>query len=373
MSKIIYLGFYDTQENTRNVSMAAANKMDYICEALNKSGLDTEIVSCSMNGSVKYPAHSETANGYMVHFFKTKPLSGNKLFRGTDRIRRAATLFGYLIKNISKDDTLIVYHSLALMNCISLAKKLIGFRIILEVEEIYNDVIKKSDNARKREIAFTQIADGYIFPTELLNKLINKSDKPYIIIHGTYKVEKDRCIGFDDNKIHVVYAGTFDPRKGGVDAAAAAEHLPDNYHMHILGFGSDDDIAKIKEAIEAVKQKSEAELTYHGLLTGEKYIEFLQKCHIGLSTQNPDADFNATSFPSKILSYMANGLRVVTIRIPAIEGSDIGGAVNYYEVQKPDEIAKAIMRIDINDGYDSRGGISELDKKFREDIREMLG
>ena len=39
-----------------------------------------------------------------------------------------------------------------------------------------------------------------------------------------------------------VYAGTYDPRKGGVLAAVAAgQYLDDKYHIHIIGFGDEQD------------------------------------------------------------------------------------------------------------------------------------
>ena len=50
-------------------------------------------------------------------------------------------------------------------------------------------------------------------------------------------------------------------------------------------------------------------------------LKFIQKCQIGLCTQNIDAAFNTTSFPSKILSYMSNGLEVVGVNIAAIKNS----------------------------------------------------
>ena len=128
----------------------------------------------------------------------------------------------------------------------------------------------------------------------------------------------------------------------------------------------------MKDLISEVSKKSVATVTYDGLLSGEEYIRFIQSCDIGLSTQNPDAAFNATSFPSKILSYMSNGLRVVSIRIPAIEGSAIGKYMYYYDKQTPEEIAKAIMAVDLNDDYNGRQVISKLDAEFSYDIAKLM-
>ena len=216
-------------------------------------------------------------------------------------------------------------------------------------------------------------ADAFIFPTQLLNESVNDANKPFSVVHGTYQIEQNRSARFNDGKIHVVYAGTLDPRKGGgVAAAASAEFLPENYHVHILGFGSEAQIADMKQLVAEVAQKSKANITYDGVLSGEDYIRFIQSCDIGLSTQNPDAAFNATSFPSKILSYMANGLRVVSVRIDAVETSAVADLITYYDEQTPEAIAKAITDVDMSAPYDSRARIAELDARFREELKRLI-
>ena len=178
---------------------------------------------------------------------------------------------------------------------------------------------------------------------------------------------------FSDGKIHCVYAGTLDPRKGGAAAAVeAALFLNGDYHIHILGFGNEKEKAEMLNTIDNISKKSKADITYDGLLSGKEYIKFIQSCDIGLSTQNPNAKFNDTSFPSKILSYMASGLRVVSIRIPAIEKSAVGKFMYYYDEQTPENIAKAIKSIDFSEEYDSRKTIGVLDKAFICDLKTML-
>ena len=117
---------------------------------------------------------------------------------------------------------------------------------------------------------------------------------------------------------------------------------------------------------------SEAGISYDGLLMGSDYIRFLQSCHVGLSTQDPNASFNETSFPSKVLSYLANGLRVVSIRMKSLERSSIGHLLYYYDVNTPKGIASAIESINFNIPYDSRIVIQELDQKFVLEIQKIL-
>lgn len=271
----------------------------------------------------------------------------------------------------NKEDTIIAYHSLEDAFELWIAKKICGFKLILELEEIYQDVVDCSKDKAYWERKVISSADAYILATEALSKQI-PAGRPYIVINGTYRSEPPRNVRFDDDKIHCVYAGTFDPTKGGAAAAAAAAFLPQNYHVHILGFGTDEQIENLKKQIAEVQKTTKCTLTYDGLKSGEEYIQFLQKCHIGLCTQVPDAKYTETSFPSKVLVYLANGLRVLSVRIPAVKQSDVGDMLFYYDEQKPEKIAEAIQSIDVTLPYDSRERLNALDIKAFEDIEKLL-
>ena len=372
-----YVAYYDTPENkaeNRSYQLSAVNKINYVCAVLNRLGHDVQIVSASVTENRK------GCRGKNVPLFDRTTLKllpclgmGSPPKRVLRRILARIRLLWELIFCTRKGEPVLVYHALAYAGTIALARKCKNFRLILEVEEIYADV---SGNERDRswEFRLFDVADAFLFPTELLNEKVNTRRKPYVISHGTYQVEPDRgCRRFRDGKIHCVYAGTFDPRKGGaMAAAAAAEFLPENYHMHILGFGSDEEVAAMQDMIRTLSDRCACAVSYDGLLSGEDYIRFLQSCDIGLSTQNPEAAFNATSFPSKILSYMASGLQVVSIRIPAVEGSGIGDRVYYYDHQTPEEIAQAILSIPKSGREDPRKTIESLNTGFERVMEELL-
>lgn len=375
MKKIFYMAYYNSTNSSerRNAVLSSVNKMNYICEALENNGYNTEIVSASGAVEKKFCKSKKVKLTDKTTFklFSSLPRL-NRVVSVIDRVILKTKLFLYMIKNTNKDSIVMVYHSLGYMSLVKRLKKLKGFKLIIEAEEIYGDVIGDEKTSQK-EYEFFKIADGFIFPTELLSEKVNTEKKPEAIIYGTYHIEKEMPKIFSDGKIHCVYAGTFDPRKGGAIASAeSAMFLDENYHVHILGFGNEKEKAEMLNTIDNISKKSKADTTYDGLLSGEEYIKFIQSCDIGLSTQNPNGKYNDTSFPSKILSYMANGLRVVSIRIPAIEKSAVGKFMYYYDEQTPENIAKAIKSIDFSEEYDSRKTIGVLDKAFICDLKTML-
>lgn len=384
MKTIKYIAYYDTPDNAeqkRGCVLSATNKIDYICKALNRIGCRTEIISASSTTDTKHCYRGclkEINPMQTLKLFFTFPW-GNRIQKFLSFATMKLFLFLELLR-VKKNEKILVYHSLDYMSLVHWAHCIKRFHLILEVEEIYADVIGNT-KLRNREIQFLQSADSYIFSTELLNRMLNVRNKPYVIIHGTYQVEPKRNDQSDlprmnrenERMIHCVYAGTFDPRKGGATAAAAAAaYLPANYHIHILGFGTAEDTKRMQETVAQLSKRCACTVTFDGLLSGEEYIRFIQSCDIGLSTQNPDADFNATSFPSKVLSYLANGLRVVSIRIPAIEQSAIGSMLYYYDTQTPESIAQAILSVDVNREYDSRKCITDLATQFENALKQLL-
>lgn len=372
MKKIFYLGYYNLPDSGTNFALAAVNKMNYICEALENNGYNTEIVSASGAVEKKFCKSKKVklTDKTTLKLFSSLPRL-NRIVSVIDRVILKTKLFLYMIKNTNKDSTVMVYHSLGYMSLVKRLKKLKGFKLIIEAEEIYGDVIGNEKTSQK-EYEFFKIADGFIFPTELLSEKVNTEKKPEVIIYGTYHIEKEMPKIFSDGKIHCVYAGTLDPRKGGAAAVEAALFLNGDYHIHILGFGNEKEKAEMLNIIDDISKKTEAKITYDGLLSGDEFTSFIQSCDIGFSTQSPDAAFNSTSFPSKILTYMVNGLRVVSIRIPAIEKSAVGKFMYYYDEQTPENIAKAIKSIDFSEEYDSRKAIGMLDKAFICDLKTML-
>lgn len=375
MEKIFYMAYYNSTNSSerRNAVLSSVNKMNYICEALENNGYNTEIVSASGTTEKKFCKSKKVklTDKTTLKLFSSLPRL-NRIVSVIDRVILKTKLFLYMIKNTNKDSIVMVYHSLGYMSLVKRLKKLKGFKLIIEAEEIYGDVIGDEKTSQK-EYEFFKIADAFIFPTELLSEKVNTEKKPEVIIYGTYHIEKELPKLFSDGKIHCVYAGTLDPRKGGAIASAeSALFLNENYHIHILGFGNEKEKAETLNTIDSISKKSKAKITYDGLLSGEEYIKFIQSCDIGLSTQNPNGKYNDTSFPSKILSYMANGLRVVSVRIPVVEESGIGKCVCYYDEQTPENIAKAIKSIDFSEEYDSRKTIGVLDKAFICDLKTML-
>jgi len=372
---IKYLACFDTERNraqNRAYPLSAAAVMQPVISALREKGHEVEIISfSSTKGESSVPGCCYTPEaGVTVRLFRSfgrKWMSG----RAANRVFMKLQYYAYLLKNIRAGDVVIAYHSPYYVMFLRWLRKHRNFHLVLQMLEIYADVTE-DETLRKREKKLTECADAFLFSSQLLAEKINVRKKPALLLLGNYHVEEERKLSSGDGKIHVLYAGTLDPRKGAACAVKAAAFLPQNYHVHILGVGSERERAELKRLIEETRAPGHGAVSYDGVLSGEDYLCFLQKCQIGLCTQSMDAGFNETSFPSKILSYLCNGLRVVSVRIKAVETSPVGDLMVYYDTPTAEAAAEAVLSVDLTQRFCGRERVRALYEQFSKELDRVL-
>lgn len=373
MNEISLIAFYNDKRlnNNRNYVTASNAKLEYILDVLNRQGIHANIFSpCqSRKGRERKEARDYKGN---TLYFVSDTFFPNKVLSMLDHALFKLKFTFLLLKKIPKNSVVYVYHSLYYKGLVTWLKKIKRVKLVLEVEEVYSDV-NGNASGRKKELAYFDRADAFLFPSYLLNELVNTEKKPYVISHGTYGVPPLYKEKFGDGLIHCVYAGTFEKAKGGVyNAIKAAEYLDGKYHLHILGTGTAQELSEVEDLISETQKKSNCQITYDGIKLNESFDSFLQMCDVGLSTQNPSGAYNDTSFPSKILTYLCNGLRVVTIGIPAVRTSDVHELLYYYDADTPESIASAIKQIDFNQEYDSRAFILQISDRFKNELASLF-
>jgi hypothetical protein len=371
---IKYIGFYDLQNSSvkRNISLAATNKMDYITDTLNKIGYKVHIISpaYSVENNIKFnkKENIKVSENKRITLF---PSIGNKSKFSVyiNLILTQIYLFIYLIRNVRKHETILVYHSIWLSFAIKLAKLVKGFNYILELEEIYSDISHKKKYFLKYEYQLINDAKSYIIATDALKKRISKNKK-YIVLYGNYKVEKLLTFPLRNNKKYLLYAGIIDKEKAGAfNAIEAAALLPSSFIMNIIGFG---DVNNLQDRIKEINLKNSCTISFDGVKTGIDYVRYCQQNHIGLSTQKMQGSYTETSFPSKILSYLSFGINVISSDIPSVRESPMGDLINYYTEDNPHSIAEAIKKSTIHPSSVLQKRIMELDIKFISDLKTIL-
>ncbi len=347
MAETVYLGYYGDPA-ARRVSPACVSVMEFVTDSLRRIGRSPILISPARprgegKDSVEdclYTSRYEDRAFTLDGGLSLRP--GVLPARAAAYARRRIALDDALEALVHDGDTLIVYHSLLLMQAVRRLRAKRRIRLILQVCEVYADAMADRCH-RAAELAYLREADGYIFSSDIMAASLG-TGRSFAVCYGDCRPTLSELERPTD-KVHVIYAGTLDPRKGGARMALeAAAHLPSQFHLHIAGFGTPDEVAAIRCRIPAVRAASGATVTYDGLLSGEAYTASLAACTVGLAVQDPVGSFNGTSFPSKILSYLGHGLQVVSTRAPAVVHSPMRTAVTFCRAYTPVSVAKAVRQ-----------------------------
>ena len=157
--------------------------------------------------------------------------------------------------------------------------------------------------------------DGYIFLTEQMNEVVNKYNKPYIVIEGSVDGDmEDANISNEEKGIPpcVVYAGGLHEKFGVLKLVQAfTEADIPNYELKLYGSG---------QAVEKIKElsKENLKIKYMGVVPVSE-IEVQERRAVLLVNPRPTSEeFTKYSFPSKTLEYMVSGTPLLTTMLPGI-------------------------------------------------------
>lgn len=374
LGKVYYVGYYVDEFLAKeyNHFPSALPKMNYIINAVKKSGHNIEVVSLCTAKANRVRFRKVKIDNNEEHLF----FSSVAGFRKIRQLMLQLNVFFYLIFHLRANDKVIIYHSLSYKIWLKVFLTFFRSKCIVEVEELYSYVNKGWENRRRREIDLINSFDYHICVNERIASTVTNGKNKAILSYGSYYLPNYNKHIITTDEIHLVYAGVIESnRNAACLAVEAMKYLPSNYKLHVLGFGNEEDIQKIKSKMQAINSIFGEKCEFCGEMHGEEYYSFLQKCNIGLSTHQyfPSDMLSADySFPSKILTYMANGLKVVAQKIESLTNSSISDFITYYIDPKPEEIAKAIISVNTNDGYDGRKIISKLDQSFCCEIKKLL-
>ena len=376
--KINYICFFSEPED-KDILVSYPSvwsKIDYIKNVLIELGYTVDIISAAPIGKCGfYKGHTIQISAQERHKYFTSFKLGKGIVYKLNIIYVYMQLMLYLLLK-PKDEYILVYHSLFYYRPIAFLNKIFKRKFILEIEDAYSSLGTSAKKYSEREWKYFSLASAYLTVNDIIaDELHNDKDK--IISYGRYEMPKLHEMKKHDERIRLIYAGVIEQeRKGAFLAVEAMNYLCDEYELYICGFGSEENIELLQKQIEQINNKLKRNaVVYLGYKSGEEYERILQDCDIALSTHVYD-DNNMSSadhtFPSKLLVYLGNGLRIVAQRLQVLERSQISDLIYFYEHPTAHEVAKTIMKINFNESYDGRNRIKELDDDFKRNLKSLL-
>lgn len=174
----------------------------------------------------------------------------------------------------------------------------------------------KSFDLRRFE-RLNSLVDQYVLLTKHMSKVINKKDKPYIVIEGMVPKEK-----FYNNSLKpsfeksekkvIVYTGSTHKRFGILDFVKEflASSLK-NIELVICGIGdSTEELVSLSKSYDNLK--------YLGFVTHKKAIEIQNAADLLVNPRISNEVFTNFSFPSKNLEYMLVSKPIVCFKLGGI-------------------------------------------------------
>ena len=378
--KVFYLARYARTENGELVndgSLAATRKSDYIAQSIAKCGYEVEIVSV-IRSRQKFRGISrkktiKLSENVTLTESPSMGETGNPVLAKIRNIYSKAWLLLFMLGNIKKDDTVVIYHDYVYAPQILLAYRIKKFRAILEIEDIYQKVwdISGKDVERENRMLETFNNDCIVASDTIKSELgISNATVAY----GNYKTYKGdiRKKGHGD-KIKVICTGSIDRARGiGLMAAEVADKLDDKYKVLISGPITDDCREEFLNRIVEVNNSAGYEkCRYLGILNDEDYEELLLDADIALNPQK-QGDFDKYVFPSKILTYLGYNLDVVTTPGESIVKSKVKEVLSVTKGYTTQNIVDEIEQVKFNRTRDYREYLTDMNNKFMNNLACLL-
>ncbi len=375
---IYYLGYYKSKhinDFTKSSSNAASFKMGYVIRTIKKLGKKITVISwCPSDKTGRVPLREITVDEqqkevYLPSFrIKKMPMRITAAFRNYD-------MYTYFLRNVKKEDTVIVYHATSISKALIKAKRKIGFKLVLEVEEIYyiDGKIKNPQKAKKREEALMAAADSYIAVNDLIYDKYIDNDKPHTVLYGVYD-GKDFSV-IDKAKelpIKLLFSGSLDKVRGSELAVETAKYLSQEYELHICGAGATSYVEELSSKIQTHNTTGQGcKIIYHGQLSEQDLDKLALSCDVGLNLQDIYNPFEAVSFPSKITFYLQHGLNVISTKMSSVLASKLAQAVDFCEYSA-EGVATAVKKVKLKEKRENMCVMTQLDKDARDALKRLL-
>lgn len=359
---------------------SAQPKIRYIIDTIKKNGYKINMVSsCSIKNVGFFKGGSNSIDDQEKHTYFSSFKTPFQLLNKLSVLFSYIQLILYMLIFVKKNDLVVVYHSIYYVRPMRIVRKIKHIKLILEVEEIYSFLNEKNRKFKVEEIDLINSASAYILVNDLIDEKISRGNKQAVISYGNYSVPS--LLNYENFKyekyINVVYAGVIENiRKAAFMAIESARYLNNNFRIHILGFGNEEDVSNLQKQIKQINTDLGTEMViFHGSMSGHQYYKFLQACDIALSCHIYDESMLESAdytFPSKIITYLANGLSVVSTDIRSVRSSELGKYISFYSKNSPKEMANTILSLSNVTQNNMREVIKKLDKQFIIDLKEIL-
>lgn len=181
---------------------------------------------------------------------------------------------------------------------------------------------------------------GYILLTQAMNSVINKNDKPYIVLEGHTDVKNYEFVHQkrEGEPYVVLYAGSLH-ETCGIKELIEGYIKADLQNSELWIYGS----GNCEQAVIDASKKYDV-INYGGVIPNRELVKKLSEADLLINPRSTTPPYVKYSFPSKNLEYMFSGTPFMTTKLPGMP-KEYEDYVYLIEDESVDGIANALRKV----------------------------
>lgn len=258
-------------------------------------------------------------------------------------LRQVCMFLGIIIKIVKEcfnKDTVFICDLLntTIATTTLIMSKILRQKCVAIVTDLPRDIGEGHSISKKINEYFQNRYDGYIILTKYMNEVINKKNKPYVVIEGiadiSYLQKEDKYNKYA-NKVLLYAGGLYE--KYGVKALIEAilQLKNNNVELHLYGSG---------EMESYIQSLDKNKIKYFGVVTNDIVLEAENKATLLINPRFSNEEYTKYSFPSKNIEYMSTGTPVLTTRLAGMP-EEYQEFVYFFEDESVEGYTKTIENI----------------------------